>query len=213
MQVRSYKMTTDSGFAPNPFGYALTLATCKPGMRRVAVEGEWIAGFTSVKLNGDLVGKERLIYLMRVAEKIRLCDYFTDPRFQDKIPKIRVSELSAWVCDNIYLPKYPDAELPDQFEQLCNRSHGPADQPSDINGKFVLVAGDFYYFGRNAIRLPMEVRPSVPQGQAGYGRLTNSPLSDRFVRYIRDNYPEGCIGLPHSVPSNPTQFRKSRTKC
>ncbi|WP_198140678.1 Nmad2 family putative nucleotide modification protein [Polaromonas naphthalenivorans] len=31
---RWYLMTHDSGFAPNPFHGTLTLATCKPGIRR-----------------------------------------------------------------------------------------------------------------------------------------------------------------------------------
>ena len=30
VRLFSYKMTNDSGFAPNPFGLTLTLATCKP---------------------------------------------------------------------------------------------------------------------------------------------------------------------------------------
>jgi len=86
MEVFSYKMTHDSGFAPNPFGHTLTLATCKPYMRKSKGKGQWIAGFTSVDLNRDPVGEERLVYLMRVGEKLHMRDYFADPRFQDKNP-------------------------------------------------------------------------------------------------------------------------------
>ncbi|MGE3595803.1 MAG: hypothetical protein AB7N70_09645 [Dehalococcoidia bacterium] len=42
----SYKMTHDTGFAPNPFWGCLTLATCKPGIRQTRGPGDWIAGFT-----------------------------------------------------------------------------------------------------------------------------------------------------------------------
>jgi len=63
-------------FAPNPFGYTVTLATCKPMIRGVKHEGQWIAGFTLVALTGDRVGEERLIYLMRIGEKRHLRDYF-----------------------------------------------------------------------------------------------------------------------------------------
>ena len=45
--IRSYKMTTATGFAPNYYGDILTLATCKSGIKKTARIGEWIAGFTS----------------------------------------------------------------------------------------------------------------------------------------------------------------------
>lgn len=96
MRLFSYKMTNDSGFAPNPFGCTLTLATCKPQIRRYKKEGDWIAGFTSVKLAGHEVGSERLIYLMRVAEKLPMWEYFWDSRFRDKIPHKATSATSAY---------------------------------------------------------------------------------------------------------------------
>jgi hypothetical protein len=34
VRLFTYKMTHDSGFAPNPFYDILTLATCKPGIRK-----------------------------------------------------------------------------------------------------------------------------------------------------------------------------------
>ena len=100
----SYKMTSDTGFAPNPFGRTLTLATCKPMIRRSKHEGDWIAGFTSKTLNGDEVGSERLIYLMHVAEKLLLRDYFSDARFQDKIPDMSARGPAIKAGDNIYRP-------------------------------------------------------------------------------------------------------------
>ena len=43
MRLFSYKMTSDTGFAPNPFGRRLTLATCKPMIRQSTHEGDWVA--------------------------------------------------------------------------------------------------------------------------------------------------------------------------
>ncbi|MFR7823127.1 MAG: hypothetical protein ACLU30_07910 [Odoribacter splanchnicus] len=37
----------DTRFAPNPLFGVLTLATCKPSMRRNMQIGNWIAGWTS----------------------------------------------------------------------------------------------------------------------------------------------------------------------
>ena len=59
--IRAYKITHDTGFAPNPFHGYLTLATCKLGIRLKAKVGEWICGFDSKKLSGSPIGKEKLV--------------------------------------------------------------------------------------------------------------------------------------------------------
>ena len=43
-KLYSYKMRHDTRFAPNPLFGVLTLATCKPSMRRNMQIGNWIAG-------------------------------------------------------------------------------------------------------------------------------------------------------------------------
>jgi hypothetical protein len=45
LRLFSYKLTHDSEFAPNPFHDVLTLATCKPGMRRTKNLGIGSLGF------------------------------------------------------------------------------------------------------------------------------------------------------------------------
>ena len=42
-----YKMTHDTGFAPNPFHGVLTLATCKPKIRACRKADDWVAGFAT----------------------------------------------------------------------------------------------------------------------------------------------------------------------
>jgi hypothetical protein len=37
-------MIDDTGFAPNPFHDFLTLATCKPDIRKKAQIGDWVLG-------------------------------------------------------------------------------------------------------------------------------------------------------------------------
>ena len=45
MKFYSYVIPRDYGFAPNPyFGYC-TLADCKPGIRKMAQTGDWVAAF------------------------------------------------------------------------------------------------------------------------------------------------------------------------
>jgi hypothetical protein len=108
-RLYSYKMTNDSGFAPNPFWGVLTLATCKVSMRRSKNIGDWIAGFTSGALCGDPVGAERLVYLMKVSQKIPIAEYHSHRRFRSKIPNPASRVRVRTVGDNIYRPQRPNA--------------------------------------------------------------------------------------------------------
>ena len=206
MRLFSYKMTNDSGFAPNPFGYTLTLATCKPEIRRRKMVGDWIAGFTSKTLAGHEVGSERLIYLMHVAEKLPMRDYFSDPRFQDKIPDMSARGPMAKAGDNIYRPLRSDEDERADFDQLPNPNHWNGDSPSeddyrrDVSGRYVLIADEFYYFGGSALDLAPECRPEVPPGQSGHGKKTPPKQALCFVDYIRSRWQPGRHGDPHRWP-------------
>ena len=201
MRLFSYKMTHDTGFAPNPFGHTLTLATCKLQIRLHKSVDDWIAGFTSVRLAGHKVGSERLIYLMRVAEKLPIRDYFSDPRFQDKIPDVYASGPVAKAGDNIYRPMRRDADSWAAFEQLPNPNHWNRDShKDDVSGKCVLIADEFYYFGGSALDLPPECRPEVPRGQSGHGKKTPSEQARCFVDYIRSRFQPDRHGDPYRRP-------------
>ena len=61
----TYTIPIDDGAAPNPFAGMCSLAICKPGIRRTAQVGDWVAGLGSKNApSGDLSG--RLVYAMRV---------------------------------------------------------------------------------------------------------------------------------------------------
>jgi hypothetical protein len=92
----SYVVARDYGFAPNPFFGACTLATCKPNIRRAAKVDDWIVGTGSAVNNK--VGM--IVYAMRVTEIITFNQYWNDPRFQRKKPKLNGSKKQAF-GDNI----------------------------------------------------------------------------------------------------------------
>ena len=77
-RLYSYKMAHDNRFAPNPLFGVLTLATCKPQLRKNAKVGDWIAGWTSLHVahTPTPVGEERLIYLAKVSEKLTFAEYW-----------------------------------------------------------------------------------------------------------------------------------------
>lgn len=75
----------DLGVAPNPYGGYCTLAHCMfKTERRNIIEmariGDWIAGTGG--LSPLTAGHGKLIYAMRVGEKMTLRDYASDRRFQ-----------------------------------------------------------------------------------------------------------------------------------
>lgn len=154
MAFISYKMTHDTGFAPNPFGTHLTLATCKPTIRRTKARGDWVAGFASQELvhtsrrAGVSIPVSGLLYLMRVGEVLKLEDYFRDPRFQHKKPVKGTGDPIQRCGDNIY-----DSDGAGGYRQLPNDSHDDSlgTIHHDTGGVNVLIADIFYYFGRNCL--------------------------------------------------------------
>lgn len=207
MPLYSYKMTHDSGFAPNPFHGLLTLATCKPGIRRNTQIGDYVAGFTSVELCRDLPGNEKLVFIMRVTEKLTFSEYWFDKRFKLKkstrpIPKgiKRINQLSTindkirYSGDNIY---EPNISPPIKFTQRLNINHCGSNNKTDLGGGYVLVSDNFYYFGRNAIKILHKI--NLPNGQGPYGSITENV--DELFTYLDKNYGEKkntCIGYPHA---------------
>jgi hypothetical protein len=202
----AYKLTHDSGFAPNPFhGYG-TLATCKPQIRLKKGVGDWIAGFTSRRLNGDEPGNERLVYLMRVDEKMGLEEYFTDPRFEKKKPTQRSERRIDLVGDNIYFRERG------QWKQLPNRNHSPADIARDTGGRCVLISETFAYFGSAPLDIPVQIRPAVPSGISAHGAMTkDGRTAQDFIEFV----------MAHKLqrPPRPELWRnadtswKATTKC
>ena len=88
-RMYSYVVEHDCGISPNPYDGFCTLAFCKfseDGRRRNVVEmaevGDWIVGTGGEsKLSA---GHGRLVYAMLVTEKMKLQDYFVDPRFKHR---------------------------------------------------------------------------------------------------------------------------------
>lgn len=207
MRLFAYKQTADSGFAPNPFHGACTLATCKPRIRRHKQVGDWIAGFTSTGLNGDAVGQERLIYLMQVAEKLPLEDYHADQRFAAKIPTNGSDQCVETVGDNIY-------GLRDgAYFQVPNRHHSAEHIARDTSGKFVLIGKTFVYFGSEPLVIPIELRPDIPRGQAGHGIQTRDVvLAQAFIDFVLTRG-TGVHARPTSWKTGDATWKQRRSSC
>jgi hypothetical protein len=136
-------MVIDSGFAPNPFHEYLTLATCKPYIRRTKVEGDYIAGVTSANMMRKYErGFEQLIYIMKITEKMSYEKYYHDPRFKRKIPAAHTARSRAG--DNIYHLKERC------YTQVKTKYHATdAEMKTDLQCHQVLISNEFFYFGRH----------------------------------------------------------------
>src|SRR5262245_28822887 len=99
----SYTIPIDDGAAPNPFHGMCTLAICKPGIRRVAQRGDWIAGLGSKGApSGDLSG--RLVYAMRIEDVVTLEEYdrLAPANWPHRIPDTSSLALQDRLGDCIY---------------------------------------------------------------------------------------------------------------
>lgn len=83
----SYVVDHDYGYAPNPYDGYCTLAQCMYGKNSKnitdkAEPGDWVVGTGGVKEVS--AGHGKIIYVMRLDEKISLASYYLDPRFKGR---------------------------------------------------------------------------------------------------------------------------------
>jgi hypothetical protein len=197
MRLYSYIVPRDFGFAPNPFNGYCTLATCKPKIRNVARVDDWIMG-TGSKSRHNIAG--RLIYAMKVTEKMSFNEYWEDPRFQVKKPHMNGSFKQAF-GDNIY-----------HYNERKKRWHQENSHHSYENGEinynnlnrdtefpFVLISDHFFYLGANHIDIPPSLKGLCMTTQ-GHKVNHDPKLVERFIRWL-----EGKYEMP-GLKGNPLQF-------
>ncbi|MDY0123136.1 hypothetical protein [Sulfurimonas sp.] len=185
MKLFSYVITHDYGFAPNPFGGVLTLATCKPDIRKSASVGDWIIG------TGSLVGvgNNRLIYAGLISEVTTIESYGSDYRYEIKIPNSETS--NGRKGDNIYFITEEGG-----WEQRRNPFHGEDEIDRDLKGKNVLVCESFWYFGDNAPLIPDEFSILVKKGPK-HKINEDSEIVSKFIEWVFQ-FRMGIQGQPSS---------------
>ena len=166
MKLYSYVVEHDTGRAPNPYFGVCTLCRCKfrksLGKPRNIVElakvDDWIVGTGGTNPRKS-AGHGKLVYAMRVDEKLTREEYYADPRFAEK----RVERNPRG-----------DSEQPRDV--------------IEAREQFVLISRHFYYFGTSAmdirgdfVRLGLEKR--------GPGFRCDFPDIDGFVRWIETQKP------------------------
>lgn len=198
----SYKLSHDAMMAPNPLWGILTLATCKPVIRKSkkTVPGTWIAGFTACTVHNSALtnekithckpDNEKLIYLAKVKEVLPLEEYWV--KYPQKRP-VATDDIhdARFYGDNYYYKEENEMKV------APNNQHYEEGKVRDLSGKNAIVCEEFYYFTPEN-RLSVVTYENLVhkvQGQA----LKKGKDVDDFISYVRKcahkmNVKNGIIG-------------------
>lgn len=194
-----YIVRYDIGFAPNPFYGFCTLATCKPGIRKGAKVGDWIAGIGSKQEDQEGL----LVYAMRVNEDLTFDEYWEDSRFRRKRP-YRSGSIKQRYGDNIYHHNQDDGLWiqEDSRHSLDDGSPNIDHIHKDTKAPRVLISDHYVYYGNKAISIPSRFRSWLDTDICECGRdyRYNYPeeLSASFTDWLDKQVQEheGIVGEP-----------------
>ena len=162
-----YKQPNDSGIAPcatpstKDLEALLSLASCKPAIRRSADIGDYVVGLSSKAIAGtDRYPPDSIIYCAKMDCKLRGEDYYPRNGQADR-SKYR------FLIDRIY----PYNEASRRYSLLPNQTgHTESDMSKDIgeyssdeeksykNSRILLSSGsNLWYFGKSAIKIPEDL--------------------------------------------------------
>ncbi|HBN9749350.1 hypothetical protein [Pseudomonas aeruginosa] len=163
MRVHTYVIATDAGSAPNYDPPAVTLAVCKPRIRKKAKVGDLVLAFAGSKVNP--ISGHSVVWAGIVSEVLTFTEYWNDRRFASKKPERTV------IPDNFYKP-IGNGLLAWQ----PNPVHGPEAHDRDTGGLNVLVFDHAWRFGAFGPVLPEDfcLRMSVGRRGERVADLTDS---------------------------------------
>jgi hypothetical protein len=185
MKLYSYVVTIDHGLAPNPFWGYCTLAVCTPNHMGIkAQKDDWIIG-TSPKSSGN-----KLVYAMQVSEVLSFETYFADVRFEKKKPVVNGSWQQR-VGDNMYYKGQQG-----QWVRHRTIHHLSSEYfKKDLKHPFVFIAEYFYYFGDQAMPIPIEYQELIWQ-RHGCKSNHDPVIVGKFLKWLIENFDSGVLGNP-----------------
>jgi hypothetical protein len=124
-----YKMVVDNGGAPCVFRNLLSLAICKPKIRKTAAKGALIFGFGGKRYN------ERLIYIARVTNNVKGRTYYQRQEYARR-------------PDCIYRILNDRAVRKDSARYHVKSDERSKDVGFHFEDAFVLLSKDFRYLGK-----------------------------------------------------------------
>ena len=208
-----YTITRDYGFAPNPFYGFCTLACCKSGIRHKAKTNDWIVGIYSRKKNVKQNLQGKLVFAMKVKERMTFTEYFDDGRFKNKKPYVKGS-LKTMHGDNAYVKRKNEG-----FKQFdCHHHHKikavrKKNLEMDTRTDKVLISDHFFYFGDDTsinkfkkTELPKVLREN--KSYRNFKQLENKEGLE-IVKFLEQNFQKNLI---YGDPIDWTYYEKQLKK-
>jgi len=191
-----YKMTADSGAAPCVRDGLLTLAICKPSIRRVAPEDSVIIGFAGDRLIGEGYEDNSIVYAAVVSKSLAHGDYYSKREYADRPDCIykRTGKRFARKAKAMF------------HEEAANLKHDLG-APPHYGNAVVLLSKDFRYFGNQCLveykekfpRLRDEIE-SLTQGH----RVNHDPQLYADLLLLKEQLWEVRSSIASTpIPSNP----------
>lgn len=199
-----YVVDRDLGFAPNPFHGICTLATCKPKIRNVAVEDDWVVGMGGRRLKAT--GK--CIFAMRVTSKTSYNEYWENPDYRNKKP-VRNGSKMLQLGDNVY---YKDTQTglwhqAHSHHSLADGGINEYNLNRDTTSQYVLLSHHFYYFGKGAVLIPHNLLTAI-----GYTNHTgHNTYSLELVKPVIDWIEAAAKNQLNCTLDDPFEFEDSDT--
>lgn len=194
-----YKLTADTGAAPCVEHGLLSLAICKPKIRRRAKCGDLIFGFAANSLNRD----NRLIYIAAIGENLSDGSYYRSKRFA------RRRDCIYRLSGNNFVRRR-GALYHDRPTDLVHDLGKPPHYPN----RNVLLSNEFRYFGGGGdgtykIRYPLIKRAVERLGQ---GHRVNLPQELRHAllalkKEIWESTARRVLGKPSSLHNSHICYR------
>ncbi|WP_159089325.1 hypothetical protein [Tateyamaria sp. Alg231-49] len=175
MRCFRYILAHDSGRAPCIDQNLITLATCKPLIRRSARAGDWVAAFMPRPHE-----RGELVYAGRVADVLEWTDY------TERYPE-RIDAVYSILADG-------------SVERLDPSYHDNSDaQRKDLSGPILVLDADCsWYFGRSPISLPWELQHLAAAGRGHRVSGVSTRDVEQLEKWLRDGSEPGVHHLPRT---------------
>jgi hypothetical protein len=199
MNIYAYIVPVDDGAAPNPYGGVCTLAICKPNLRKIAKQGDWLVGLDS---------KLQLIYTMKITTVMTMKEYdsYTKENLPIKIPNKTSKNIEEQMGDSVYDFSNDEIKLRPSVHSRCTKE-------MDLAGKNVLLSTCFYYFGKETKTLPKEFK-NIVNLDMDFITLTNE-LEKSFLTWLKNqNFEKNKIySTPHITGIISPSDRENQMSC
>lgn len=183
-RIYRYVLMNDGGMAPCPDNGWLTLATCKPGIRKTAKQGDWVIG------NFPSPNNELVAWAGRVQHTMSVGDYGTAHLLDRKD--------ALYPNDSNGVPHRDPRKLPG-YHPTCDHIR------KDTTGEVLIFDAEAtWYFGGDGREIPQELAHIIKRGIGYTYKGSHDGDETRLIEWLRTQGPPGRFGAPREPYQDPT---------